>query len=66
MKKVLVTGASGFIGNYVVAELLKDGYQVIASASSEKSIEKCDWNKKVDFIPLDFKDYSEDALAITW
>jgi uncharacterized protein YbjT (DUF2867 family) len=26
MKKVLVTGATGFIGNYVIKELLKHGF----------------------------------------
>jgi nucleoside-diphosphate-sugar epimerase len=59
MKKVLVTGASGFIGNYVVAELLKDGFPVIATASSKKSAIGFDWFKKVDFVPLNFKDYND-------
>ena len=29
MKKVLVTGSEGFIGGYIVKELIKQGYYVI-------------------------------------
>ena len=29
MEKVLITGSSGFIGGYVVEELLARGYQVV-------------------------------------
>jgi dTDP-6-deoxy-L-talose 4-dehydrogenase (NAD+) len=36
MKKVLVTGASGFIGTYVVDELLKYKVEVIASSSNTR------------------------------
>ena len=34
--KVLVTGATGFIGNYVVGELLKYNFDVIASGIETK------------------------------
>lgn len=55
MKKVLVTGATGFIGTYVINELLLLGYEVIATASNSINAEKKEWFKKVVFIPLDFK-----------
>lgn len=29
MKKILVTGAAGFIGSYVSARLLDDGFEVV-------------------------------------
>ena len=29
MSKILITGSSGFIGGYIVSELLKDGHQVV-------------------------------------
>jgi len=59
MKKVLVTGATGFIGNYVIHELLKNNYHVIAtSVSSEKARQK-DWYKAVSYIPFNLKAVSE-------
>lgn len=51
--KVLVTGATGFIGNYVVNELLKNNFQVIATAKNNPLIEKSNWFSKVTFIKCD-------------
>lgn len=56
MKKILVTGATGFIGRYVVAELVKHNCTVIATASSEKNRD-VGQQKEVIFIPFDFRDY---------
>ena len=57
MKKILVTGATGFIGNYVVTELLKNNYPVIASSSSIEKARHMPWFSKVEFIALNFESF---------
>lgn len=39
MQTVFVTGANGFVGAYIVKQLLEKGYKVFASGRSEKCIE---------------------------
>lgn len=51
--KVLVTGATGFIGNHVVNELVKRGYNVIATSASKEKAAKSEWFDKVTYIPFD-------------
>lgn len=58
MKKVLVTGATGFIGNYVVAELLKRGIGVIATSFSEEKVHSKSWYPHVSYIPFDLRSFS--------
>ena len=55
MIKVLVTGATGFVGNHVIKELLKDGYHVIATSSDRSKAEKMQWLAQVEYIPFDLK-----------
>ena len=38
MKKVLVTGAYGFLGKYLIKELIENGYSVIAFGRNEKKL----------------------------
>ena len=53
--KVLVTGATGFIGNYVVEELLRSNHQVIATSSNKEKAEQANWFQKVTYISFDLK-----------
>jgi dTDP-6-deoxy-L-talose 4-dehydrogenase (NAD+) len=59
MKKVLVTGATGFIGNYVIDELLKRNYEVVATSVSAEKARSRKWYDKVKYIPFDLKTVSE-------
>lgn len=53
MKTILVTGATGFIGNYVIEVLLRQGHRVIAtSVHKEKAVNK-KWFDKVIYKPFD-------------
>jgi nucleoside-diphosphate-sugar epimerase len=45
-----VTGATGFIGNYVIRELLNRNVAVIASATSPQNASEKDWYNKVRFV----------------
>ena len=40
MKKILVTGASGYLGKGVVKQLLDDGYSIVATDLSDKFIDE--------------------------
>lgn len=53
MARVLVTGATGFIGQYVVRELLRRGHEVIASSSNKEKAVSADWFDRVTYRALD-------------
>ena len=55
MKKILITGASGFIGNFFIDEALKRGYEVYATIRKTSKIEHLK-DKKVQFVEVDFSD----------
>lgn len=60
MKKVLVTGATGFIGNYVINELLDKGYNVVATSRDKTKASFTKWFDKVKYIPFDLKSWQSD------
>jgi len=59
MKKVLVTGATGFIGSYVVEELLKYDLEIIASSSTQESAKQKKWYTDVNYIPFDLGKFKQ-------
>ena len=51
--KILVTGATGFIGSYVVEELLKRRHHVVATSRDPKKARSYRWLSQVEYIPCD-------------
>lgn len=55
--KVLVTGATGFVGSYVINELLNHKVDVIATSSNEEKAKQLLWLDDVKYIPFDFAQF---------
>ncbi|NVN96413.1 MAG: NAD(P)-dependent oxidoreductase [Bacteroidetes bacterium] len=55
MKKILITGASGFIGSFIVEKALELGYDTYAGIRKSSS-KKYLTDKRIHFIDLDFSD----------
>ena len=51
--KIIVTGATGFVGRHLVRKLLQNGHQVIAVARNLKRAKEFEWFGEVDFIQAD-------------
>lgn len=59
--KILVTGATGFIGNHLIRELLKDkSFEIVATSRNINKAKKFDWFDKVNYIPYDLNDFDKD------
>jgi nucleoside-diphosphate-sugar epimerase len=62
--KVLLTGATGFIGHYVIEELLKYNFDVIASGIETKDRIHTHWLEKVTYIQANLNENREDWFSI--
>lgn len=60
--KVLVTGASGFIGKNLIPKLLEKKYQVLAIARSVESIKDLEWFSRIQVIQCDLYESYEDIF----
>ena len=58
IKKILVTGATGFIGNHVIETLLLKKILVIATSSSIENAKTAPWYPYVKYIPFNLKNYN--------
>ena len=58
MKKAIITGADGFIGHYLVSELLTSGYYVIGIGVDETKISNIN-DANFKFIKATFDDYDK-------
>lgn len=61
--KILVTGATGFIGNYVIKELLKSALEVVATSRNVEKAKRYSWFSKVRYIPCDINKSQEDFFS---
>jgi uncharacterized protein YbjT (DUF2867 family) len=62
--RVLVAGATGYIGTRLVPELLRRGHEVVATASGEPEPERFGWGEQVRMRRMDATDARE-VLAAT-
>jgi len=60
--KVLVTGASGFVGKNLIPKLLEKQYEVIAITRSSKSIQELEWSSRIQIIQCDLYESYEDIF----
>lgn len=60
--KILVTGASGFIGNYVINKLISSHVEVVATSSSSGKAEAMDWFDQVEYVPHDIHSTTQEDL----
>jgi nucleoside-diphosphate-sugar epimerase len=51
--RVLVTGATGGLGELVIRELLKQNIKVIATSRNAEKARECDFYTKVTYVPFD-------------
>ena len=62
--KVLVTGATGFVGRHVVSELFTRGHDVIAIARNLDRAKSMPWYRKVTFFACDIHEPTLDLVQI--
>jgi nucleoside-diphosphate-sugar epimerase len=66
MNKILVTGATGFIGNYVIEELLKNKCSVIATSVNKEKAKNFSWFSHVHYISFNFDAFDNNINYYTF
>lgn len=57
--KVLVTGATGFIGRHVVSRLINGGHKIVATSTLAKKAMRFEWFNQVEYIEHNFDQFQE-------
>jgi len=65
MKKILITGATGFIGKYVIKQLLSSGHEIITTArkNTEEAVSCLPELKNTRYIQKDLNDREENYYS---
>ena len=63
-KRIVVTGARGYIGSRLVPELLRQGHDVVATASSDPAGSPLPWVDDVEWAVMDALDAGDVAAAV--
>lgn len=61
--RVAITGATGFIGRHLVAELLARGHEVLAVARTEPTDDRIPWLDKVEFLASDLYTAPDEVIS---
>lgn len=64
--KILVTGATGFIGQYVVRQLLADDHTVVATGTSQVKASQVDWFDQVTFVEYNLPPVGDNQNLYTY
>jgi len=61
--KIIVTGATGFVGNHLVQALLERGHEVTAMGRDHLRARSMSWFRHVKFVPFDMTDSTSEIFG---